>query len=277
MTDKPLIETQAAEETSDGEGVSIRRSLGLRPSRWHDPFLLLDEFYSNGPDAGPGFPDHPHRGFSTLTYMLKGHMNHADNKGNSGRVGPGGFQWMTAGKGIIHSERPEVEANGMRGVQLWVNLPKSLKMREPFYINGEAGDVPEVKIRGGSVRVLGGDFSGQTGPITDEVTKLFYFDVKLDAGREFFAPLPERHNALFYTLNGEVDYTPSDNGPIPPFTLGLLGSGRQVKFKAGTEGARFVLIAGKPIGEPITRYGPFVMTTREEIEKAISDFQNGLF
>ncbi|MEE8294466.1 MAG: pirin family protein [Sphingomonadales bacterium] len=277
MTDKPLLETQTAEETSDGEGVSIRRSLGLRPSRWHDPFLLLDEFYSNGPDAGPGFPDHPHRGFSTLTYMIKGHMNHADNKGNAGRVGPGGFQWMTAGKGIIHSERPEVEEDGMRGMQLWVNLPGSLKMREPFYINGEAEDVPEVKIDGGSVRVLGGKFEGQTGPITDDVTELVYFDVQLEGNGTFSAPLPEGHNALFYTIDGEVEYTASDKGPLPAYTLGLLDKGEQVKFKAGSGGARFVLIAGKPLREPIARHGPFVMNTREEIEKAISDYQGGLF
>lgn len=277
MTLKPLLETQAAEETSDGEGVSIRRSLGLRPSRWHDPFLLLDEFYSEGPDAGPGFPDHPHRGFSTLTYMLKGHMNHADNKGNAGRVGPGGFQWMTAGKGIIHSERPEVEEDGMRGMQLWVNLPGSLKMREPFYINGEAEDLPEVKIESGSVRVLGGEFSGQTGPISDEVTELIYFDVQLEANGTISTPLPKEHNALFYTIDGELEYTPSDKGPLPAYTLGLLGPGDQVNFKAGKKGARFVLIAGKPIGEPIARYGPFVMNTQGEIKKAISDYQSGKF
>lgn len=275
MTQKPLLETQAAEETSDGEGVSIRRSLGLRPSRWHDPFLLLDEFYSEGPNAGPGFPDHPHRGFSTLTYMLKGHMNHADNKGNAGRVGPGGFQWMTAGKGIIHSEKPEVEADGMRGMQLWVNLPGALKMRDPFYINGEAEDVPEVKFDGGSARVLGGSFSGQTGPITDEVTDLIYYDVQLDAGAEFKATLPENHNALFYVIDGNLNNSTGD--PLPAYNLGLLGKGEEVTFKAGTTPTRFVLIAGKPIGEPIARYGPFAMNTREEIEKAISDFQSGKF
>lgn len=275
MTLKPLLSTQAAQETSDGEGVSIRRSLGLRPSRWHDPFLLLDEFYSKGPKAGPGFPDHPHRGFSTLTYMLKGHMNHADNKGNAGRVGPGGFQWMTAGRGIIHSERPEVEDDGMRGMQLWVNLPKSLKMREPFYINGEAGDVPEVKIQGGSVRVLGGKFRDQTGPIDDGITELVYFVVSLDPQAVFKTSLPESHNALFYIIDGTVSYGEAE--PLPAFTLGLLGEGRDVSFKAGSGPARFVLIAGNPIGEPIARYGPFVMTNHAEIEQAISDFNSGKF
>jgi redox-sensitive bicupin YhaK (pirin superfamily) len=182
---------------------------------------------------------------------------------------------MTAGKGIIHSEKPEVEEDGMRGMQLWVNLPSTLKMRVPFYINGEAGDVPEVKIDGGSIRVLGGTFEGKTGPITDDVTELVYFDVQLEADGIFSAPLPKDHNALFYTIDGNLGY--GDGNPLPAYTLALLGTGNDVTFKARDEGARFVLIAGKPIGEPIARYGPFVMNTQGEIKKAISDFQSGLF
>ena len=277
MTLRQITECIPATETQDGEGVSIRRTLGLRPHRWHDPFLMLDEFYSDGPEAGPGFPDHPHRGFSTLTYMLKGHMNHADNHGNAGRVGPGGFQWMTAGRGIIHSERPEVEEDGMRGLQLWINLPGPLKMGKPFYINGEMEDSPVVKMDGASIKVLGGTIGNQTGPITDDVTNLIYFDINLGARATLNIPVPETHQGMVYGLSGKVTFMGADSQVLSPHMLGLLSEGDAISVLAGEDGARFVLMAAIPIHEPIARYGPFVMNTRQEIETAISDYQQGKF
>ena len=269
MSLRKIEQTIEAIETSDGEGVRIKRSLGTSQLKWHDPFLMLDEFYSEGAKS-PGFPNHPHRGFSTLTYMLKGHMNHSDNQGNAGRVGAGGFQWMTAGRGIIHSEVPEPDDDGMRGLQLWVNLPSKLKMRAPFYINGEEGDVPEVKFDGGKARVLAGNFQEQTGPIHDDVTDLIYIDVSLEAGKSLELEIPETHNTFFYVLEGRVaDITESQ--------VAVLGEGSIAEFSAGREPPRFVLIARQPQKEPVARYGPFVMNTQDEIKKAIQDFNDGRF
>lgn len=275
MTERGLFSVQRADETSDGEGVSIRRSLGLRPTRWHDPFLLLDEFYSDSQEPGPGFPDHPHRGFSTLTYMLKGKMHHKDNKGNSGTVGPGGFQWMTAARGIVHSETPAPEKEGLRGLQLWVNLPSKLKMSKPYYINGEADDLPEFEKDGAKIRVLAGSFDNHNGPVDEGVVDLHYFDIRLEPGATLAVPVPAALNAIFYVVDGAI--TLAEGQQVESATLGVLGDGDTFTIEAGKDGARIAVIAGHPIGEPIARYGPFVMTNRTEIEQAIADFQNGLF
>lgn len=277
MTFRAIQHLIPACETSDGEGVSICRSLGLSHLGDSDPFLLLDEFYSQSADNTAGFPDHPHRGFSTLTYMLKGRMAHADNQGNKGRVGPGGFQWMTAGKGIIHSERPEPERDGMRGLQLWVNLPGKLKMRDPFYINGEAGDVPEIKEEAATIRVLAGKFAGEEGPLRDPVTGLHYLDVYLKAGGIAEIPLPEDHRAFIYVADGEVRVQGERSDAVPAGHAALLGPGEAVKLAAGEKDSRLIAVSGTPIREPVARHGPFVMNTRAEIEQAIADFQRGAF
>jgi quercetin 2,3-dioxygenase len=274
MPDRKVQFVIPATETVEGAGVTVRRSLGLHKLRESDPFLLLDEFYSTGPEAKGGFPDHPHRGFSTLTYMLAGHMNHKDNKGNAGRVGPGGFQWMTAGAGIVHSEMPEPEKDGMRGLQLWVNLPAAEKMRAPFYINGEAKDVPEVKGQGFALRILAGVFDGKKGPIAPGPVGLTYFDAAIEKGAKLSLPTPAGHFAFVYVANGGVKVS---EDPIKAGTAALLGEGETVRLGGLAGSSRLIVVAGRPLREPIARYGPFVMNTEGEIKQAILDFQAGRF
>lgn len=274
MPNRKIEFTIPAEETTEGAGVSVRRSLGLHKLRASDPFLLLDEFYSEGPEPKGGFPDHPHRGFSTLTYMLQGHMNHKDNQGNSGRVGPGGFQWMTAGRGIVHSEKPEPDGNGMRGLQLWVNLPAAEKMRAPFYINGEAKDVPEATGKGFTLRILAGEFGGKKGPIVEPLTGLVYFDATLEKGAALKLPTPSGHLAFAYVVEGEVGL---GGDSVKSGAAVLLTGGEAVAFEGMAGSSRLIVAAGKPHREPIAKYGPFVMNTEGQIKQAIADYQAGRF
>ncbi|MEC9345699.1 MAG: pirin family protein [Pseudomonadota bacterium] len=263
-------------DAQDGAGVRLKRSLGGPRLQHFDPFLLLDEFRSDRPgDYIAGFPDHPHRGFETVTYMLAGRMRHRDNQGNSGLLLPGGAQWMTAGRGIVHSEMPEQEDGLMWGFQLWVNLPSGQKMRAPRYQDVDPADIPEVEAGAGArVRVVAGTLRGVEGAVRDIAVGPVYWDVHLEPGASFAEPLPAGHNAFVYAYEGAVDIGPHT---VRTGQLGLLQDGDGLAASAGEAGARFLVVAGKPIGEPVARYGPFVMNTRDEIIQAFQDYEAGKF
>lgn len=254
---------------SDGAGVKLRRSLGQSDFARLDPFLMLDEFSSeDASDYIAGFPAHPHRGFETVTYILDGHMLHEDHLGNKGNLKPGGVQWMSAGRGIIHSEMPQQERGRMRGFQLWINLPAKEKMKRASYRDLQAGDIPEVSLEnGGVVRVIAGDFRGTKAAVAATPTDATYFDVHLPAGGTFTHPVKDGYNAFAYVYEGALD-------GIEPHAAAVFSTEGNVEVKSA-KGARFLLLAGRPIGEPIVQYGPFVMNTREEIEQAIRDYQAG--
>jgi hypothetical protein len=263
--------------TSDGAGVRLKRSIGGPQVDYLDPFLLLDEFGSeDGADYIAGFPDHPHRGIETVTYMLDGRMRHGDNKGNSGVLTSGSVQWMTAGRGIVHSEMPEQEEGLMRGFQLWVNLPAKDKMCEPYYQNFEPDQVPEVlRDDGVKVRVVAGAYQGTQGAVQGIAADPTYLDVTLPAGAAFEHAIARGHTAFAYVFEGvaEVGGVRVESGQ-----LAVLGEGERVAASAPAEAqARFILVAGKPLGEPIARWGPFVMNTREEILQAVDDYRAGRF
>ncbi|RYU61398.1 pirin family protein [Methylolobus aquaticus] len=281
MTTRSLLRTVPSIAASDGAGVKLRRSLGQSPSLRHDPFLMLDEFFSDDPeDYLRGFPAHPHRGFETVTYVLDGHMRHEDNVGHHGDLGPGDVQWMTAGRGIVHSEMPQQTEGRMRGFQLWINLPAREKMKPAAYRDIPAADIPVVALdqAGGTVRVIAGTFEqgGQpvAGPIQGLSTEPLYLDVILPAGAEFRAPVPGGHHAFVYLYEGTA--VVGDEGrALPHRAVGILGDGDNVRLQAGSEEARFLLLAGRPLGEPVVQYGPFVMNTRDEIEQALADYRDG--
>ena len=261
----------------DGAGVRLKRSLGGPELQLFDPFLLLDEFRSDdASDYIAGFPDHPHRGFETVTYMLAGRMGHKDNQGNSGLLKPGGAQWMTAGRGIVHSEMPEQEDGLMWGFQLWVNLPAAQKMRSPRYQDIEPEDIPELDLEDGvHVRLVAGTLRGQEGAVRDIAVSPIYWDVHLDAGKGLAETLPAGHNAFIYVYEGAVSV---GDRPVGTGEMALLTHGAQLNVQASNgDAARFLVIAGKPIGEQVARYGPFVMNTREEIMQAFQDYQAGRF
>jgi hypothetical protein len=257
--------------------VKLRRSIGGAPGLRHDPFLMLDEFFSDDPsDYLAGFPAHPHRGFETVTYMLDGHMQHKDSGGNTGDLGPGDVQWMTAARGLIHSEMPQQTEGRMRGFQLWLNLPAVEKMKAPAYRDITAREIPVVPVAGGRVKVIAGRFGETPGAVHGGSTDPHYWDVHLEPGTVFEASLPAGHNAFLYAYEGEATVG-EDAKALPHRAAGLLSDGDAVKIRAGAKGARVLVLAGKPIREPIVQYGPFVMNTREEIEQAIADYQSGAF
>ena len=241
-----------------------------------DPFLLLDEFRSDDADDYiAGFPDHPHRGFETVTYMLAGHMAHADNQGNRGELGPGSVQWMTAGRGIVHSEMPRQDDGLMWGFQLWVNLPASDKMTAPRYQDIAAAEVPRVAVEEGvEARVIAGDLAGVTGPITGVATSPLYFDLSFAGRAEAAIPTPAIHNVFVYVFDGSVHIMSERGGVVSRGEIALLDEGETAVLRSDAD-ARCLLVGGRPLGEPIARYGPFVMNTQEEIMQAISDFQSG--
>ena len=273
MSIRSIRQLVPALEVTEGAGVTVHRSIGTPALRNLDPFLLLDHFGSDNPDEYiAGFPDHPHRGFITFTYMLDGHMQHRDSMGNQGELKPGGVQWMKAASGVIHSEMPR-QANGlMRGFQLWINLPASEKMSAPAYQEFSAAAIPEVALADAQVRVLAGEFNGTYGVINDPATDVCYLDVSLAADACFRLPLETTHHAFVYVFEGSAHLA---NAAVAKHTLAVLGAGDAVEVVAGSTGARFILVAGRPIGEPVVQYGPFVMNTREEIEQAIADYRAG--
>jgi quercetin 2,3-dioxygenase len=275
MTERKVERIVDAIPTSDGAGVRLSRAIANAELDHLDPFLLLDEFRSDDPnDYIAGFPDHPHRGFETVTYMLAGKMEHQDHAGNRGLLIGGGAQWMTAGRGIIHSETPKQEDGLMWGFQLWVNLPAKHKMTAPRYQDIDPGAIPEAKIEGGSVRVIAGAFFGATGPVQGIVTDPVYLDVRLGPGGTFDTGIPEDHTAFLYIYEGMG--TVGDT-PVSPQKLAVLSKGGRIKASAGPIGVRFLCIAARPLNEPIARYGPFVMNTRAEVHQAFDDFRNGRF
>ena len=257
---------------SDGAGVKLNRVIGGPDLPQLDPFLLLDEFRSDdAADYLAGFPEHPHRGFETVTYMLAGRMRHRDNQGNTGLLGPGSVQWMTAGRGIVHSEMPEQENGLMQGFQLWVNLPAKDKMTAPRYQDIEPGRIPEVESTGARVRVIAGSYRGVRGPVQAEATAPLYLDVFLEDG-EFEAAVPVEHNAFVYVYGGSLEVA---GRAVTRGELAVLRGGDKVAARAGDVGARFILVAGRPLREPVARYGPFVMNRPEEIQQAMRDFTEG--
>ncbi len=262
---------------TDGAGVRLVRSLGTEGLEQLDPFLMLDEFRSDDPgDYIAGFPDHPHRGFETVTYMLAGLMEHADNHGNSGTLRGGGVQWMTAGRGIVHSEMPKQENSLIWGFQLWINLPAANKMMTPRYQNIEPEDVPLVKRGDGAlVRVIAGVADGATGPVRGVITAPLYLDVTLPPRGVYEHELPQTHSAFTYLFQGDAEV---GGIAVKQTALAAFGDdGDGVRITAGPEGARFLLLAAKKLNEPVARYGPFVMNTRDELQQAFEDYRTGNF
>lgn len=285
MASRQLRRVIPSVATSDGAGVKLRRSLGSSQFARLDPFLMLDEFYSDNPDDYlAGFPDHPHRGFETVTYMLDGHMLHRDHLGNSGNLGPGSVQWMTAGRGVIHSEMPQQKEGRMRGFQLWINLPAREKMKPAAYRDIPASQVPRVAIEGGEVRVLAGTLrlSNQpadqavSGPVNGPDDRLstdpIYWDLRLEPGARARLPLPAGHSAMVYLYEGQARI---GGQLLPTRSAGVLSEDGELDVVADSSGAQLLVLAGKPIGEPVVQYGPFVMNSREEIEQAIDDYRSG--
>jgi hypothetical protein len=273
---RPVLRVVRGQPASDGAGVRLTRVIGTGALADLDPFLLLDEFRSDdAADYVAGFPDHPHRGFETVTYMLAGRMRHGDNQGNSGLLRPGGVQWMTAGRGIVHSEMPEQENGLLWGFQLWVNLPARDKMTAPRYQDIDPDAIPEVATAGGGrVRVIAGRFEGTEGPVQAVATEPIYLDVGLAPKTALACPLPRGHAAFAYAYDGAVRI---DAREIGRGELAVLGTGDRATLAAGERSARLILVAGRPLDEPVARYGPFVMNTVEEIRTAIEDFHAGRF
>jgi len=272
----------ASVSTSDGAGVKLRRSLGQSPYARLDPFLMLDEFSSfDANDYIAGFPSHPHRGFETVTYLIDGHMLHQDHLGNRGDLKSGAVQWMSAGRGIIHSEMPQQEHGRMRGFQLWINLPAREKMKPAGYRDIDPTEIPVVDLAGGGrARIIAGTLTSPAGeaagPIQGLTTDPLYVDVTLPAGTAFVQALPDARNAFIYVFEGSVNIGAASSArALATHSAGVLGPGDRVDASAGAAGARFLLLAGRPLGEPVVQHGPFVMNTREEIEQAIRDYQSG--
>jgi redox-sensitive bicupin YhaK (pirin superfamily) len=282
MSGRTLQRVIPAIHTSDGAGVKLRRSLGQSQDARLDPFLMLDHFSTdNADDYIAGFPAHPHRGFETVTYMLDGHMRHEDHLGHTGELKSGGVQWMTAGRGIVHSEMPQQDRGRMRGFQLWLNLPAKEKMKPAAYRDIQPDEIPVVELNGGGrARVIAGtlDVDGRQtrGPIQGLTTDPLYLDIELPAGASFTHVVHAGYGAFVYPFEGSVDVGPAGKARrLKTHDAGVLSDGDEVTLTAGPEGARVIILAGRPLREPVVQYGPFVMNTREEIEQAIRDYQSG--
>ena len=276
---RELLSTTAGQPASDGAGVRLTRIIGTQALNVLDPFLLLDAFESDRPDDYiGGFPNHPHRGFETVTYLLAGRMRHKDNAGNEGVIEPGGVQWMTAGRGIVHSEMPEQEDGLLMGFQLWVNLPASAKMSSPGYQEFPPAKVPlETRANGTAIRVIAGvTDDGTRGPVENSYVYPVYMDVTLPAGQTFEQTVDAGSNSFIFVIDGEL-LVGEGRKPLGRRTLGILGDGIRVTTTAEDAPSRFLLVSGQPLLEPIARGGPFVMNTREEIYQAFDDYQHGRF
>ena len=275
MTRRTVTQVRQSMLTSDGAGVTLRRSIGSQRLEELDPFLLLDNFGTDNPDDYiAGFPEHGHRGFETVTYMIKGLMRHRDNTGAEVFLKPGGVQWMTAGRGIIHSEMPEQSEGEMSGFQLWVNLPAKRKMCEPRYQDIDPENVPEfIRDDGSKIKIIAGSVDGVEGPIDGIDIEPLYLDVSLGAGGSFEHTVPSEHTAFVYVFQGSVEI---DGTVVECDNLAVLSKGDEISIQS-KEGGRFIIVAGRPFGEPIARYGPFVMNTKDEIRQAIDDYNNDRF
>jgi redox-sensitive bicupin YhaK (pirin superfamily) len=265
-----------AMETSEGAGVTVQRTIGTPALRNYDPFMLLDQISSDNPDDYiAGFPQHPHRGFNTFTYMIDGDMEHKDSMGNTGNLGPGGAQWMKAASGVIHSEMPKQENGLMRGFQLWINLPSTNKMDKPEYQEYKSDAFPVIETADYKVKVLIGRFGDNLSPIVDNITNVSYLDVQVNAGKSLQHKLPEENNNFLTIFEGNGLFNGKN---VQLNTLIVLAAEDNVSdFVAGKQGARFLLISGNPINESIVQYGPFVMNSKAEIDQAMSDYQSNNF
>jgi redox-sensitive bicupin YhaK (pirin superfamily) len=264
---------------SDGAGVKLNRIVGQPALPEIDPILLLDEFRADDPKAYiAGFPEHPHRGFETVTYMLAGRMRHRDNKGHEGLLGPGDVQWMTAARGIVHSEMPEQQDGLMWGYQLWLNLPSHLKMSEAGYRDIPARAIPTVDLGGGvTAKLIAGRLAGTEGAVAEGPADPFYVDLQVPAGASVEIPVTEGHTALAYVYEGAVRLGSTKPMEVPRGRLALLGDGGSLRIGGGAAPARLLVIAARPLGEPVARYGPFVMNSEAEIHQAFADFRAGRF
>ena len=262
----------------EGAGVLLKRSIATRTLDYLDPFLLLDHFGSDDPaDYLKGFPMHPHRGIETVTYMLAGQGTHKDSLGNSGTLGAGDIQWMTAGRGIMHEEMPKPYEGKMEGFQLWVNLPARLKMTAPRYQDIHSEDIPELELaEGARVRLIAGRLNGNKGAVTDIYANPTYLDVSLPAGATFRQDVPSGHAVFAYLFRGSGTFG-GEAQPARAPQLVIFGDGEQVEVRATDQVTRFLFVSGLPLGEPIARYGPFAMNTREEIEQTLVELRNGMF
>ena len=259
-------------QTTDGAGVNLTRIIGSMELNMLDPFLLLDEFGSDNPkDYIAGFPPHPHRGFETITYMLNGKFRHKDSAGNEGYLTDGSVQWMTAGRGVIHSEMPEQTEGLVRGFQLWLNLPKDKKMIEPAYNDISAERIPKVDFEGGRARIISGKFLGISGPGKPH-TGMLYYDIVLDLSTHFTMPIDNGWNAFIYIYEGSVQL----DREVNKGHLIVLDQEGELDLTAGQKGARFIVVAGEPLNEPVARGGPFVMNSKGEVLKAFEDYQDGI-
>jgi redox-sensitive bicupin YhaK (pirin superfamily) len=282
MTTREVVRVVRGMPTSDGAGVKLRRVIGQPELSELDPFLMLDEFGTDSPsDYIAGFPDHPHRGFETVTYMLDGRMRHRDNHGHEGVLVPGSVQWMTAGKGIVHSEMPQQQEGRMRGFQLWLNLPAGDKMTEPKYQEFGPEQIPVACVGPGvAVKVIAGRVGSVDGPISQPATDPTYLDVGLDAGARYVHELPGAHSAFMYVYEGSVRVgNGSKASVVHAGQLAVLseGTGLELAGEAKDVTSRAIVVAGRPLREPVARYGPFVMNTREQLMEAVEDFQRGRF
>jgi quercetin 2,3-dioxygenase len=285
VASRPVRRVVTGMATSDGAGVKLRRVIGQPALPDLDPFLMLDEFGTDrAEDYIAGFPDHPHRGFETVTYMLDGRMRHRDNHGNEGVLVPGSVQWMTAGRGLVHSEMPEQQEGRMRGFQLWLNLPARDKMTEPRYQEFGPERIPTAAPASGvAARVIAGEVAGIKGPIFQPATDPTYLDIGIAPGATFVHPLPPDYAAFLYVFEGAVQVGAEPGAThVGTHQLAVLGEGEEVRLtglSAGPDGktARAILVAGRPLREPVAKYGPFVMNTREELAQAFEDFQSGRF
>jgi len=264
-------------ETSDGAGVKLKRSIGIPEFDFIDPFLMFDEFGSeNKDDYIAGFPSHPHRGIETVTYMLSGEFRHEDSTGNKGDLGPGSVQWMTAAGGIIHSEMPIMKEGKLHGFQLWVNMPAKLKMGKPSYQNIEPNEIPEFKDQEKKIKIIAGKYHDKIGPVKGISVDPIYIDVELEKDNIFNFIIPSSHNAFVYLVTGEIKIGNKKHDQLQNSNLICLQNGNDLNISA-IKKSKFLVIAGKPIGEPIARGGPFVMNTKEEILKAVQDYHSGNF
>jgi redox-sensitive bicupin YhaK (pirin superfamily) len=268
-----------ARPTLEGAGVHLKRVFGHAEVPTFDPFLLLDDFHSSNPEFYmKGFPWHPHRGIETVTYMIEGKVEHGDSMGNKGTIAGGEMQWMTAGCGIIHQEMPGGESGMLWGLQLWVNLPANHKMMEPRYREIKAADIPEYKEKNGvQVKVIAGEFNSHEGPVKDIICNPQYLDVSVPAGKTFAHKVEQGHTVFAYVLEGEGYFDMDKEQAVSNENLVLYSDGEDVVIEASDKSLRFLLISGKPIDEPVAWYGPIVMNTEEELEKAFEEYRNGTF
>ena len=284
MADRPrkVLKVVEPQTVMEGAGVRLRRSIATRTLDYVDPFLLFDHFGSDNPDDYmAGFPMHPHRGIETVTYMLAGSVRHRDSIGNAGEIGAGDVQWMTSGRGIMHEEMPQSGEGGMGGFQLWVNLPARLKMSQPRYQEIASATIPEIQREDGvRIRVIAGTVDGVRGPVTEIAADPTYLDISIPARSTFVHSIETGHAAFAYAFEGEGTFgiTETEDGEtVTHPKLVIFGDGDSIHVQATTQPVRFLLVSGKPLNEPIARYGPFVMNTREEIQQALRDLRAGTF